>query len=158
MSKSHNRRDILRDIRGDQGENILLSYCECSWSRNYRTQFQRCQVYDQISIYVQRHWDRVLSLQPERISAPCVRRQRDQRDSLKISQSTNQLIQQHCEKLIKIDLNQMVTKWMNGEISNYEYLCFLNLQANRSFNDLSQYPVFPWIIHDYGNEFNLNNP
>ena len=26
---------------------------------------------------------------------------------------------------------------------------YLNREANRSFNDLSQYPVFPWVIADY---------
>lgn len=29
---------------------------------------------------------------------------------------------------------------------------FVNFAANRSFNDLTQYPVFPWIITDYKNE------
>lgn len=52
----------------------------------------------------------------------------------------------------------MVSKWLNGEISNFEYLSFLNIQGNRSFNDLSQYPVFPWVVHDYGSEFDLGNP
>jgi factor associated with neutral sphingomyelinase activation len=34
---------------------------------------------------------------------------------------------------------------------------FLNIWGNRSFNDLSQYPVFPWVIHDYSGEFDLTN-
>ena len=25
----------------------------------------------------------------------------------------------------------------------------LNIIAGRSFNDLSQYPIFPWILQDY---------
>ena len=29
---------------------------------------------------------------------------------------------------------------------------FINFAAGRSFNDLTQYPVFPWIITDYKNE------
>lgn len=40
-------------------------------------------------------------------------------------------------------------KWMNREISNFEYLMHLNTIAGRSYNDLSQYPVFPWILADY---------
>ena len=40
-------------------------------------------------------------------------------------------------------------KWQQGEISNFEYLMLLNKYGGRSFNDLSQYPVFPWIIGDY---------
>ena len=52
----------------------------------------------------------------------------------------------------------IINKWIEGRISNFEYLMFLNVQANRSFNDLSQYPVFPWVIHEYGAEFDLSNP
>lgn len=33
--------------------------------------------------------------------------------------------------------------------SNYDYLMALNTVAGRSFNDLSQYPVFPWVLSDY---------
>ena len=42
--------------------------------------------------------------------------------------------------------------WANWKISNYEYLMWLNLFAGRSFNDLSQYPVFPWILSNYDSE------
>ena len=41
--------------------------------------------------------------------------------------------------------------WVNGTISNGEYLLYLNFVANRSFNDLTQYPVFPWVISEYKN-------
>ena len=36
-------------------------------------------------------------------------------------------------------------------ISNAEYLMLLNFAANRSFNDATQYPVFPWVVADYKN-------
>eukprot|EP00127_Corallochytrium_limacisporum_P004200 Clim_evm145s157 gene=Clim_evmTU145s157 len=39
--------------------------------------------------------------------------------------------------------------WLFGEITTFDYLMFLNHSAGRSFNDLSQYPVFPWIIQSY---------
>ena len=39
--------------------------------------------------------------------------------------------------------------WVEGQISNYDYLLYLNFMASRSFSDLSQYPVFPWIIANY---------
>lgn len=42
--------------------------------------------------------------------------------------------------------------WVHGQISNFEYIMFLNTISNRSFNDLSQYPVFPWIISDYSTD------
>jgi hypothetical protein len=37
-------------------------------------------------------------------------------------------------------------KWANGEISNFDYLMTVNKYAGRSFNDLNQYYVFPWIL------------
>ena len=40
----------------------------------------------------------------------------------------------------------LTQKWVSREITNFEYLMQLNTIAGRSFNDLSQYPVFPWII------------
>ncbi|XP_051772048.1 WD repeat- and FYVE domain-containing protein 4 isoform X3 [Ctenopharyngodon idella] len=43
-------------------------------------------------------------------------------------------------------------KWQRGEISNFEYLMHLNTLAGRTYNDLMQYPVFPWIIADYESE------
>ena len=39
--------------------------------------------------------------------------------------------------------------WLDGKISNFEYLMDLNTTSGRSFNDLTQYPVFPWILADY---------
>ncbi|EAR86245.2 beige/BEACH domain protein (macronuclear) [Tetrahymena thermophila SB210] len=39
--------------------------------------------------------------------------------------------------------------WKKGRITNFDYLMQLNTYSGRSFNDLSQYPVFPWIIRDY---------
>ncbi len=43
----------------------------------------------------------------------------------------------------------MTNKWVNREISNFDYLMVLNTIAGRSYNDLSQYPIFPWILNDY---------
>lgn len=57
-------------------------------------------------------------------------------------------------------LRQSVTrKWMKGKISNFEYLIRLNTFAGRSFNDLTQYPIFPWILQNYtGDTLDLGNP
>uniref|UniRef100_A0A670JUC7 Neurobeachin-like protein 2 n=1 Tax=Podarcis muralis TaxID=64176 RepID=A0A670JUC7_PODMU len=53
----------------------------------------------------------------------------------------------------------LTQKWVNREISNFEYLMQLNTIAGRTYNDLSQYPVFPWILQDYISEtLDLNNP
>jgi factor associated with neutral sphingomyelinase activation len=40
-------------------------------------------------------------------------------------------------------------EWQQGGFSNYEYLLALNSAAGRTFQDLSRYPVFPWVIADY---------
>ncbi|CAD6251786.1 unnamed protein product [Miscanthus lutarioriparius] len=42
--------------------------------------------------------------------------------------------------------------WRRREISNFEYLMILNTVAGRSYNDLTQYPIFPWILADYSSE------
>ncbi|XP_028661999.2 neurobeachin-like protein 1 isoform X1 [Erpetoichthys calabaricus] len=53
----------------------------------------------------------------------------------------------------------LTQKWVNREISNFDYLIQLNTIAGRTYNDLAQYPVFPWILADYtSEELNLNNP
>jgi hypothetical protein len=39
--------------------------------------------------------------------------------------------------------------WLNGEMSNFDYLMCLNTFSGRSFADWGQYPVFPWILRDY---------
>ena len=68
----------------------------------------------------------------------------------------------------------MTGRWERREITNFEYLIYLNTVAGnnnqsefsnfdrsihvschayvytgRSYNDLNQYPVFPWILTDY---------
>lgn len=42
--------------------------------------------------------------------------------------------------------------WRRRDISNFEYLMILNTLAGRSYNDLTQYPVFPWVLADYSSE------
>ncbi len=39
--------------------------------------------------------------------------------------------------------------WQDGAISNFDYLMQLNKLAGRTFNDLMQYPVFPFVLSDY---------
>ena len=50
-------------------------------------------------------------------------------------------------------------RWLNREISTFEYLMRLNRLAGRTYNDLSQYYVFPWVIADYSSPtIDLRNP
>jgi len=53
----------------------------------------------------------------------------------------------------------MTKKWLGGELSNFSYLMYLNTLAGRSHNDLTQYPVFPWVLREYEAEsIDLNDP
>ena len=56
-------------------------------------------------------------------------------------------------------MSAMMQKWQRREISNFDYLMYLNTVAGRTYNDLNQYPVFPWVISNYeSSEFDLNLP
>ncbi|KAG0255863.1 hypothetical protein DFQ27_006020 [Actinomortierella ambigua] len=56
-------------------------------------------------------------------------------------------------------LAEITAKWEKHEISNFQYLMHLNTMAGRTYNDLTQYPVFPWILADYtSEELDLQNP
>ncbi len=49
--------------------------------------------------------------------------------------------------------------WRRRKISNFEYLMTLNIMAGRSFCDITQYPVFPWVLNDYTSDtIDLKDP
>ena len=52
-------------------------------------------------------------------------------------------------KIKSINLSKIVKSWKNWEISNFDFLMWLNIFGNRSYNDISQYPIFPWILANY---------
>ncbi|XP_075875083.1 lysosomal-trafficking regulator isoform X4 [Nelusetta ayraudi] len=57
------------------------------------------------------------------------------------------------------NITALTQLWSSGQISNFEYLTHLNKHAGRSFNDLMQYPVFPFILRDYTSEtLDLQDP
>lgn len=56
-------------------------------------------------------------------------------------------------------LSSMTQKWQRREISNFDYLMYLNTIAGRTYSDLNQYPVFPWVIVNYeSEELDLSQP
>lgn len=56
-------------------------------------------------------------------------------------------------------INNSQKQWINGEKSTFDYLMDLNIFSGRTYHDLSQYPVFPWVIADYSSKFlDLQNP
>ena len=48
-----------------------------------------------------------------------------------------------------MNLKNLYDKWSKWEISTLKMIMIMNFYANRSYNDINQYPVFPWIITDY---------
>ena len=61
-------------------------------------------------------------------------------------------------------VNDKMKEWRKYKISTLEYLMWMNIYGGRSLNDLTQYPVFPWLITDYitdelteDNDNNLRN-
>ncbi|KAH9583037.1 hypothetical protein MS3_00000433 [Schistosoma haematobium] len=56
-------------------------------------------------------------------------------------------------------LSDMTQRWQHRELSNFDYLMYLNTIAGRSYNDLNQYPIFPWVISNYTTkELDLSSP
>ena len=49
----------------------------------------------------------------------------------------------------RIKLSKIINQWKNWEFSNFELIILLNIFSNRSYNDITQYPVFPWILSNY---------
>ncbi|KAM0869167.1 hypothetical protein ACQ4PT_040864 [Festuca glaucescens] len=68
------------------------------------------------------------------------------------------------DKRIIIELPSIMVrplKTMRGtfQISNFDYLMELNTLAGRSYNDITQYPIFPWVVSDYQSKtLDLENP
>ena len=46
-------------------------------------------------------------------------------------------------------LNSIVSSFQKRKISSFEFLMWLNMYSNRSYNNILEYPVFPWIISNY---------
>ncbi|KRT79709.1 WD40 domain-containing protein [Oryctes borbonicus] len=62
-------------------------------------------------------------------------------------------------KLETTEKHEMMLKWQNGIVSNYDYLLYINSLGDRTINDLTQYPVFPWLLSDYkSSSIDLNDP
>ena len=53
---------------------------------------------------------------------------------------------------IKDILEQATEKWSNGILDTYSYLMLLNTLSGRTYNDLAQYPVMPWILGNYSSD------
>ena len=53
-------------------------------------------------------------------------------------------------------MSNMMQRWQRREISNFDYLMYLNTVAGRTYCDLNQYPIYPWVLVNYeSNELDL---
>lgn len=63
------------------------------------------------------------------------------------------------QRLLSLFVSSLTQHWQHGELTNFEYLMYINAAAGRSYMDLTQYPVFPWILADYTSaELDLDDP
>mmetsp|Transcript_3637 Transcript_3637/g.8014 ORF Transcript_3637/g.8014 Transcript_3637/m.8014 type:complete len:3054 (+) Transcript_3637:3-9164(+) len=54
---------------------------------------------------------------------------------------------------------KITSQWVQGKITNFDFIMHMNSFAGRTYNDLTQYPVFPWVLSDYDTEdIDLNDP
>ena len=54
---------------------------------------------------------------------------------------------------------RVCARWRAHQMSTFDFLMALNTLAGRTFNDLTQYPVFPWVLADYeSEELDLSDP
>ncbi|XP_058815825.1 protein FAN-like [Topomyia yanbarensis] len=71
----------------------------------------------------------------------------------------NNVVEQEEFSVVEQIPESITLKWQNGLISNYDYLLYLNSLADRTYQDLTQYPVFPWVISDYSSaRLDLDDP
>ena len=46
-------------------------------------------------------------------------------------------------------ISNITDLWKSNKISTFEYLMWINIYGNRSYQDVSQYPVFPWLLTNF---------
>ena len=56
-------------------------------------------------------------------------------------------------------MENYTSNWVKGRLTNFCYLMILNKYSGRSFHDISQFPIFPWILTRYDmDNLEINNP
>ncbi|GES77577.1 WD repeat-containing protein 81 [Rhizophagus clarus] len=69
-------------------------------------------------------------------------------------QSTQEIVLGNIPKEIQDDTLTM--KWVRGDISNFDYIMFLNYLAGRRIGDPNFHPIFPWITDFTGSDISQN--
>ena len=61
------------------------------------------------------------------------------------------------EEKSNYNLLKIYENWKNYKISTLQLIMTLNIYSNRTYNDIHQYPIFPWIYIKYDNtNFEIN--
>ena len=47
------------------------------------------------------------------------------------------------------------SKWYKREIDTFQFLLYINKYGGRTYNDINQYPIFPWIILEFSLKDNI---
>jgi hypothetical protein len=86
-----------------------------------------------------------------------------QRAQMLAQLKTMKLLRCHFLQMDELDNAPLVARatkrWLNRKMSNFDYLMAINKLAGRTYNDLGQYPVFPWVISDYTSKsLDLDDP
>ncbi|UZJ53931.1 hypothetical protein CBS101457_003251 [Exobasidium rhododendri] len=56
-------------------------------------------------------------------------------------------------------IGSITQQWIDQKMSNFDYLMCLNTAAGRTYQDITQYPVMPWVLRDYSSdELDLKDP
>ena len=50
------------------------------------------------------------------------------------------------------NINNILELWKANKISTFEYLMWVNIYGNRSYQDIGQYPIFPWLLSNHENK------
>ena len=74
-------------------------------------------------------------------------RKYNKREKIKIEKNKKKKTVKKISKIIK--------NWSNWKINNFKFLMWMNFFGNRSYNDISQYPIFPWILSDYNDPLKI---
>ncbi|CAD8175465.1 unnamed protein product [Paramecium pentaurelia] len=75
-------------------------------------------------------------------------------------QTVMKVLSQQCNVIMnpieQFKKSGIIEKWRRGDITNFQYLIEVNKYGGRTYNDLNQYPIFPWVISNYV-DFDIQN-
>lgn len=149
FSPDKNERPDLDDFRlGSLKENFITSRKKKQWNlSNIRQIYTRRYnyVYSAFEILTTDYKAYYFNLYSPKILSECLQKFKSLKKDLIITNKENFLDSDHQKR------------WIEGKLSNFDYIMYLNTVSGRSYNDLTQYPVFPWILADYtSSELNIH--